>query len=647
VALMHQPGTMRRILTAGAAALAFSSLPARAIDVDGAFLSARDAFQKGQIERFNELAEHLTAYPLYPYVAAWQLRSRLAEAPAEELQRFLTAQGDSLAGQRLRGDWLKQLGQKKAWDQFEREYPAFALDDVEVGCYALQARLARGDLTALQEARPLWFQGTAQPESCGPLFDALVTRGQITEEDVWVRVRLALEGGNVTFVKALMPYLPPAKRIAGRQIDSIARNPQRYLERRPLPLKTQAERELAMFATWRVAVRLPAVAASRLEKYASLLPAADRGYIWAQVATAGAMKHRSEALEWFERTGEVKLSDRHLGWKARISLRTGNWQGVLAAINAMSAREAQLSPWRYWKARALQAQGSTAEAIALLAPLSAEHSFYGQLAHEELGPGLAAVPSTYRPVEEEVETAERTPGIQRAIKFFHLGLRYEGALEWRWTTRNYDDHQLIAAAEVARRNGWYERAIDTAERTAALHDFSLRFPTPYREVVSNYARALDLDEAWIYGLVRQESRFVPDARSSAGAQGLMQLMPSTAKQVARRLGLPGFQRHHVISVDTNINLGTYYLRQLMDDLDNQAVLASAGYNAGMRRARDWRAPQPLEGAVYVECIPFTETRDYVRKVMSNTMHYSRLFGQPYVSLKQRLGIVGPRPVDNE
>ena len=169
-------------------------------------------------------------------------------------------------------------------------------------------------------------------------------------------------------------------------------------------------------------------------------------------------------------------------------------------------------------------------------------------------------------------------------------MRYEGALEWRWTTRSYDDRQLIAAAEVARRNGWYERAIDTAERTSTLHDFTLRFPTPYREVVSSYSRALDLDEAWIYGLVRQESRFVADARSSAGAQGLMQLMPSTARQVARRLGLPGFQRHHVISVDTNINLGTYHLRQLLDDLDNQAVLAAAGYNAGLRRAREWRAP---------------------------------------------------------
>jgi soluble lytic murein transglycosylase len=645
---MHQPGTVRRILAVGTSALAIGwGVPAGAVDTDGAFLAARDAFQKGQIDRLHELAEHLTDYPLYPYIASWQLRSRLTDTAPDEIQRFLAQQGDSLAGQRLRGDWLKQLGKKESWELFEREHPAFALDDQEVACYALQARLARGDLTSLQEARPLWFQGAAQPESCGPLFDALVTRGQITEEDVWVRVRLALETGNASFVKQLMAYLPPAKRISPRQLDSAVRQPQRYLERFPLPLSTQGERELAMFATWRVAQNLPAVAATRLDKYDEFLPVPDRSYVWAQVATAGALKHRPEALDWFKRAGDAQLSDRQLGWKARIGLRTGDWQTVLAAINAMGEREAQLSPWRYWKARALLALGNSAEGNAILAPLSAEHSYYGQLAHEELGPGMAAIPTAYQPGDDQVEAVERTPGIQRALKFFQLGLRYEGALEWGWSTRSYDDRQLLAAAEVARRNGWYERAIDTAERTSALHDFTLRFPTPYRDVVSSYARALDLEEAWVYGLVRQESRFVVDARSSAGAQGLMQLMPSTARQVARRLRLPGFQRHHVISVDTNINLGTYYMRQLLDDLDNQIVLASAGYNAGLRRARSWRAERPLEGAVYVESIPFTETRDYVRKVMGNTMYYSRLFDQPFITLKQRLGTIGPRPLDNE
>ena len=241
MALMHRRGAVRRMLTVGAAALALGQVAAvSAVDQDAAFMSARDAFQRGHIERLNELARSLITYPLYPYVAAWQMRGRLADMSPDEVQRFLAAQGDSLAGQRLRGDWLKQLGQKRAWDLFEREYPAFALEDVEVGCYALQARLARGDLSALQEARALWFQGAAQPESCGPLFDALVTRGQITEEDVWARVRLALEAGNVSFVKALMPYLPPAKRIAGKQLDSAARNPSATWSAGPWPSRPRA-----------------------------------------------------------------------------------------------------------------------------------------------------------------------------------------------------------------------------------------------------------------------------------------------------------------------------------------------------------------------------------------------------------------------
>jgi len=610
-------------------------------------MAAREAFQKGQIDRLNRLAGELGEHPLYPYIAYWQLRSHLGDAPASEVQALIAQQGDALAAQRLRADWLRQLGKNKDWDAFEREYRGFVLDDPELTCYALQARLARNDAGAVQEARPLWFQGSAQPDSCGPLFDTLILRGQLAQEDVWTRLRLAMEAGNVSFVKSLMVYLPASQRINPRDLETAARVPQRYLERRPLQLKTRAERELAMFATYRLATNLPAVAATRLEKYDDLLPAEDRAYVWGQVALAGALKHRAESAEWFNRAGDGALSDRQLAWKARTGLRMSEWQLVNSAIDAMSERERQLPVWRYWKARALIALGRGPEGNALLAPLSFEHNFYGQLANEELGTVLSAVPDTYRPSPEEVAAVEHAPGIQRALKFYELGLRYEGALEWRWSTRAFDDRQLLAAAEVARRAGWYERAIDSAERTQQLHDFALRFPTPYREFVNGYSRQLELDEAWVYGLVRQESRFVVDARSSAGAQGLMQLMPATARQVARRLGLPGFGGQHVTSVETNINLGTYHLRQLLDSLDNQTMLASAAYNAGTGRARDWRAEKPLEGAVYAETIPFTETRDYVRKVMNNTMFYARQFGQQYVSLKQRLGVVASRPPANE
>jgi soluble lytic murein transglycosylase len=475
----------------------------------------------------------------------------------------------------------------------------------------------------------------------------MIAGGQLTEEDVWARIRLALEAGSVTFAKSLGAYVDASRRIDGRQLDAAARNPQRYLDRKPLRVKTRAEREVAMFAAWRLAQSLPAVAANRLERFDQSLPAEDRGYAWAQVATAGAQRHRPEALDWFGRAGGSGLTDRQLAWKARTGLRLADWQTVLAAIAAMSAKEQQHFVWRYWKARALIAQERASEGQALLAALAQEHHFYGQLAAEELGAGVRELPETAAPGPETVSEVERVPGIQRALKLYELGLRYEGALEWRWTTRAWGDRDLLAAAEVAQRAGWYERAIDTAERTQTTHDFALRFPIPYREVVSNYTRQLDLDEAWVYGLVRQESRFAVDARSSAGARGLMQLMPATARTVARRLGMPSYARHHVTSVETNINLGTYYLRDLMDSLDRQAVLATTGYNAGLSRARAWRAERPLEGAVYVESIPFTETRDYVRKVMSNTMYYSRLIGQQFVGLKQRLGVIAPRPLDNE
>jgi soluble lytic murein transglycosylase len=628
-------------------AFAVLSGPASADDGDQAFLEAREAYQKGNIDKLDALAAKLTDHPLHPYLAYWQLRARLGQVPESEMQAFLARERDSLVGQRLRGDWLKQLGGQRQWEAFEREYQTLVLDDVELNCYRLQAALPRGDASVGAQARTLWLQGAPQPDSCGPVFDALVRSGELTEDDVWARIRLALEAGNVTFAKSLNAYLAPGRRMDGKQLDGIARNAQRYLDRKPLPLKTRAQRELAMFAAWRVAQSLPVVAASRLEKFDQHLPPADRAYAWGQVAMAGALRHRPEAVEWYRRAGEGSLTDRQLAWKARSGMRSADWPTVLAAIDAMSERERLLAPWRYWKARALIAQGRTAEGNALLAPLSYEHHFYGHLAGEDLGTSLSSVPSLYHPSADEVAGIEQAPGIRRALKFYEVGLRYEGALEWRWTVRTYDDRSLLAAAEVARRAGWYERAIDTAEQTRTLHDFTLRYPTPYREIVSGYTRQLDLDEAWVYGLVRQESRFVVDARSSAGAQGLMQLMPATARHVARRLGLSGLDRQRVTSIDTNISLGTYYLRDLMDTLDAQPVLATAGYNAGPNRARTWRADKALEGAVYTETIPFNETRDYVRKVMSNTIYYSRIIGQQFASLKERLGVISPRQPVNE
>jgi len=254
---------------------------------------------------------------------------------------------------------------------------------------------------------------------------------------------------------------------------------------------------------------------------------------------------------------------------------------------------------------------------------------------------ISAPPTTYQPNVEDVRAMGQHAGLRRALELYRLNLRPEANGEWTWAIRGFDDRQLLAAAEVARRHEVYDRAINTADRTVGLHDFELRYLAPYRDVLKAHTAQLALDEAWVYGLIRQESRFVPDARSVAGASGLMQLMPETARWVAKRLGLRNWRWSQVTEVNTNVEFGTYYLRHVLDALDGQPVLASAAYNAGPSRARAWRPATAVEGAVFAETIPFTETRLYVKNVMANATYYAHTFGQRPQSLKQRLGVVGP------
>jgi soluble lytic murein transglycosylase len=226
-------------------------------------------------------------------------------------------------------------------------------------------------------------------------------------------------------------------------------------------------------------------------------------------------------------------------------------------------------------------------------------------------------------------------------------LRSDATLEWNWTIQDFSDTQLLAAAELARQMEWYDRAIGTAERTRELHDFELRFLAPYRELARQAASDNDIDEAWVYGLMRQESRFINVARSNVGAAGLMQIMPATARWIAQRLGIKRFNTSEMQDPARNIQFGAYYLKHVQTSLDGSPVLATAAYNAGPGRAQRWRSAQPMEAAVYIESIPFTETRDYVKKVLSNAMYYAQRFGQSSVLLKDRLGMVPPRKAPAE
>jgi soluble lytic murein transglycosylase len=615
---------------------------------DDDFLAMRQAFSTGDATRVAAYAQRLKGHVLEPYAAYYQLRPQLefALVNPETIQTFLERYKDSPLSDRLKTEWLKTLGKTEQWALFAEVYPGLTNPDVELICYSLQQRLAASDVSAQTEGRQLWFNPRDLPESCTPVFETLVDNGVLTVDDIWARLRLALEVGNVSVAKRINLYLPDDEALNERKLAAATDNPLRYLETHRKELKTRADREIAIFALLRLTRSGPDQAYAYWPRIREQFNDAEHAYFMAHLADQASRRLNPSALSWFmEAAGSstpVALSDAQLGWKTRAALRAGDWDLVLDTIEAMSAQEQQLGVWRYWKSRALKAQGRTAEANVILAPLSKEHNFYGQLAEEDLGVSISVPAESHKATRQEIAGIERLPGIRRALTLYRLNLRTEAAREWAWAIRDFDDHRLLAAAEVARRNGIYDRAIYTADRTVQHHDFSLRFLAPHRDKMRDVLKQQELDEAWVYGLIRQESRFVSDARSSAGAMGLMQLMPATAKWASKKVGIRKFQPARVTDVNTNLMLGTYYLKHVLTLSGDQPLLASAAYNAGPSRAWQWRDEKPLEGAIYAETIPFNETRDYVKKVMSNSMYYARTLGHQVTALKNRLGIVASR-----
>lgn len=624
------------------AALLLQAAPGRADD-NADFIAARNAFRTGKIHLLPLYAARLQDSVLLPYIQYWQLSSRLKDASATEIRDFMARNTDSALSEKLRADWLRLLGRNEAWPTYLAEYPLLVKPDVRLQCYAVRGRIAQGETLALKDGVALWLTGKDLPDTCTPLFETLIADRLIGPDDIWQRFRLALEAGNPGVAKTLIAFLPPSQRPDARLVDAVTSAPERLLGKSDLGLDSRIQRELTIYAIARLARGDARNAARRWETVRGGFSVADQQYVWGQLGLFGARQHLPEALDWFDRAGAGGMNDDLLAWKVREALRIGNWTAVQTAILSMSEAARAEPAWRYWLARTYKMQNKSYQANLLLAPLSLEHHFYGLLAEEELGAAVSAPAINFKVGSDEVAALGRVPAIARALILYRLDLRTEATSEWLWATRNFDDRRLLAAAELARQHDWYDRAINTADRTQQLHNFELRFLAPYRDIATKYAKEYGLDEAWVYGLMRQESRFVSRAKSGVGAAGLMQVMPATARWIAGKLGIRRFESDSIHELDTNMQFGMYYLKTIQQSLDGSNVLATAGYNAGPGRARRWRGEQVLEGAIYAESIPFTETRDYVKKVMANAIYYARSFGQSGQSLKARLGSIAAVP----
>ena len=348
------------------------------------------------------------------------------------------------------------------------------------------------------------------------------------------------------------------------------------------------------------------------------------------------------------------MEDDQLVWATRAALRAGNWPMVQQVIATMPTNLRDEPAWIYWRARADLVRPATPaireRALQSLRDLAGITGFYEQLALEETGQTIAlpAPPAPLTP--EEKDAARSSPGLARALYAIQIGLRAEGVREWNYTTSLHqrggmDDRALLAAADLACHYAVWDRCISSSDRSKTQFDKDQRFPMPFKSAVLAQSGKIGLDPSFVYGLIRQESRFVMDAKSVVGAAGLMQVMPATARWTAKKLGMTDFQVQQLNDQDTNITVGTGYLKLLLDSFDGSLPLATAAYNAGPARSRAWRGSSGgpvLEGAIWAENIPFSETRDYVKKVMANATLYAVMITGQSQSLKARLRTVGPR-----
>ena len=627
---------------------------------DAVIIDMSQAFQKADRKKLTALLPQAKGHLLEPWAAFWELRVRLGDASDTEVKNFLQRYTGTYQEDRMRNDWLLLLGERREWTQFEREYALYRMrDDKEIECYARLLEVQQKDLnlgsSAIEEIRRTWLNMRQADEGCTYAVSQLLKQHKFSPEDVWLKARLSVENNRKVPAREALKLVSEH---SSALLDELFANGPRFFSQRAASLGSESA-EWMTLALIKAASSDPDNAIKLLQsKSASPLNNEQKRWAWGVVAKQAAQQFDDKALDYFAVAGNASLSDDILAWKVRAGLRAGKkpaWAVIQSAVDAMSPAAQKDPAWVYWRARAWmgqQAAGSppSEQALAALQSIAGAQGFYEQLASEELGKKIAVPPRPLPPQSQETAAAKANPLLQRALYAIKIGLRPDGVREWNYATGLVDsagqrgrlnERERLAAAQLACDQAIWDRCINTSERSVQM-DAVQRYPMPFKDDVVQAANRIGLSPAYVYGLIRQESRFILDAQSSVGASGLMQIMPATAKWTAKKIGLKNFRLEQLQQRQTNIAIGTNYLKMVLDNFQGSMPMAAAAYNAGPSRPRRWRNGPVMEGAAWAECIPFSETRDYVKKVLANTTMYAALIHSEPQSLKARLGVVGPR-----
>lgn len=599
-----------------------------------------------QYEMQNDV---LGYYPEY-----WKLNSNLGFQPASSIINFAQRYPKSAMAEKLAADYVEEKVKQANFSEAKPVLPYVTNADQAESCAVAQVRAQTGDALVYAEYKDVWLATDSQPESCTGLGRMMLSSPLMTAQDrqqrLWVLLRSGQSGQAIATAQTMGLSLSLA------QLNQIQSNPLEYIWN--APKANDVDYAYLIFALGRVVDNDLTNALGNVQRAAQDTPQAVQKYLYRTVGYVGGttvMKNNfnREVLKAFDQSYGYPFSPEEAEIYARQSIRFGAWESLIRAIDAMSVTQKQEDRWQYWLARASEQRNDKDSKLAaqqIYRKLAqAGDDYHNLLAKDRLGERYNHQPYNEQPSAQDIQRLNQNIHFRRAfaLRDINAPANYTNR-EWNWAVRQAylqkDDGLLLAAAKRAHDMGWYDRAIYAADRTSTRHNDTYRFATPHRSNVTSHSYNAGIDPAWAYGLMRQESRFVTTARSHVGAGGLMQIMPNTAKLVARQMG-ETYNPAALSEMNTNIRYGTFYLSMIHGQLSGNAVLATAGYNAGPNRARRWQPDfQPIAADQYTESIPLLETRDYVKHVMTNATHYGVVLGQGPQSLEKRMSII---PVRNE
>ncbi|WHZ20346.1 MAG: Soluble lytic murein transglycosylase [Rhodanobacteraceae bacterium] len=604
-----------------------------------AFRAAYAAAQNGQ--DWQALAKSLTDYPLYPYLEAAALQHDIKTVAPAAIDAYLQRYAGLIPADDLRKSELLWLAQQKDWTTFRHFYQP-GLGDA-LTCDDLQAKLAQGKPLEFERDLAALWQQTSLPSACDPVLAAAFAQGLLTPGRVWDRIERAADAGSAATVAQSAAWLTGDDAAAAQRIADALASPADLLKQAPTFADTKYNREAVARALIRLARRDSAQAIADWQALVPRFRFSDdqRDRVLAALALYNAVGFGPDAVARLAALPAAAQTDATREWRVRAAVAQGDWKAAAAALAALTPEQKQRDEWRYWQARVAQKLGEDAKALDDYASLAQQATFYGFLAADQANLPYSICPATLATDPVAERQIESIPGFARALEFFAIDMLPQARREWNRAFADLPPDQQRQAAALASARGWYDRAVFAFGKSGDLAYYALRFPLADKQRVIQAAHDAGIDPAWTFAIIRAETAWQTDAQSGADARGLMQLLPGTAKQVARRSGLPYDGADSLYDPAINIPLGARYLANLAQRFDGSPWLASAAYNAGPRNAQRWvDARGNLDPEAFILAIPFNETRDYVTRVMSFATIYGwRLHGEP-IPVTSRLAAIG-------